>query len=143
MAGYDDPFAPMPKEWSQLPATVTLTVRYRHTQLGNDHQRLAFAEQFHSSLSVYGTRYLNLAELTRIDAYQPESDPARWWGHRLLTGRHPQLFTTVIGRSGPRSVWLALPLSELTGPVADTLRQVHHRLTTTTRPPVHERHRPP
>jgi hypothetical protein len=142
MAGYDDPFAPMPKEWWQLPATVHLMVRYRYAQLGDDHQRLAFAEQFHSSLSVYGTRYLNLAELTRIDAYNPETDPARWHSYRLLTGRHPGLFTTVIGRSGPQSVWLALPLSELSGPVADTLRQVHHRLTTPTRPPpVHERHR--
>ena len=143
MTGSEDPFAPMPEQWWQLPATVTLVVRYRHTQLGDEYRRLAFAEQFNSALSVYGARYLNLAELTRIDAYQPETDPARWWGHRMLTGRHPQLFTTVIGRSGPRSVWLALPLSELSGPVADTLRQVHHRLTTPTRPPVHERHRPP
>ena len=30
MAGFDDPFAPMPDAWWQLPATVTLVVRYRH-----------------------------------------------------------------------------------------------------------------
>jgi hypothetical protein len=84
-------------------------------------------------MSVYGTRYLDLdlAELTRVDAYQPDSDPPRWHNYRMLS-RHPRLFTTVIGRSGPQTVWLALPLSELTGPVADTLRQVHHRLTSPT-----------
>ena len=143
MAGYDDPFAPCPRRGGSCRPRSRLVVRYRHAQVGDGYRRLAFAEQFHSSLSVYGAHYLNLAELTRLDAYQPETDPARWWGHRMLTGRHLGLFTTVIGRSGPRSVWLALPLSELTGPVADTLRRVHHRLTTTTRPPVHERHRPP
>jgi hypothetical protein len=131
MAGFDDPFAPMPEAWWQLPATVHLVVRYRHAQLRDEYRRLAFAEQFHASLSVYGARYLDLAELTRIDAHQPESNPARWHKHRMLTGRHPRLFTTVIGRSGPWSVWLALPLSELTGQVADTLRQVHHRLAPT------------
>ena len=44
-------------------------VRYRYAQLGDEYRRLAFADEFHSALSVYGTRYLNLAELTRVDAY--------------------------------------------------------------------------
>ena len=132
MTGSEDPFAPMPDAWWQLPATVRLVVRYRHAQLGDEYRRLAFAQEFHASLSVYGARYLDLTELTRIDAYQPETDPPRWWGHRMLTSRHPGLFTTVIGRSGPQSMWLALPLSELTGPIADTLRQVHHRLASPT-----------
>ena len=83
-------------------------------------------------MSVYGARYLDLAELTRIDAYQPDSDPTRWHSYRMLTGRHPQLFTTVIGRAGPQSVWLALPLSQLTGPIADTLWQAHPRLASPT-----------
>jgi hypothetical protein len=121
----------MPDAWWQLPATVTLVVRYRHPQLGDEYRRLAFATEFHPALSVYGARYLNLTELTRIDAYQPSSDPTRWHNHRMLTSRHPGLFTTVIGRSGPQSVWLALPLSQLTGPIADTLRQAH-RLTSPT-----------
>jgi hypothetical protein len=129
MAGFDDPFAPMPDAWWQLPATVKLAVRYhRHAQLGDEYRRPAFGEQFHPALSVYGTRYLDLADLARIDAYQPETNPARRWGHRPLTCRHPAtMFATVIGHAGPRSVWLALPLQRLTGPTADTLREVHRR----------------
>jgi hypothetical protein len=52
-----------------------------------------------------------------------------WWGHQMLASRHPGLFTTVIGRSGPQSVWLALPLPWLTGALATRCGRSTKRLT--------------
>ena len=98
-------------------------------------RQLAIAEQFHPAGSGYGARYLNLAELTRIDAYQP-TDPSPLAQPPAADQPPPgPLFTTVIGRAAPRSVWLALPPQRLTGLITDTLRQVHHRLAA---PPDHQ-----
>ncbi len=98
--------------------------RTRHRREHPDLPQLAFGTEFQRLSDIYGQRYLELWDLTGHDAYQPQPTPQRL-AFEQLAAAHPQAFTTVVGRQGPRHVWLALPLSRLSDEIADAIIAAH------------------
>ena len=113
----------MPAAWWRVPDRIPLRVRYRHSRIPGL-PMVAFADEFHPSLSVYGPRYLDLSGLTQFNARRPEPTPQRRAFDTLLVA-FPDTFHTVIGRDGPGAVWLALRLTRLSDRIADTLLDIN------------------
>lgn len=81
---------------------------------------------------MYGPRYLDLSHFTHWDAYRPADTHAYRSTFDALQQAHPDTFSTVIGRDGPGLIWLALRLTKLTDPIADTLLRLHDQTCPTT-----------
>lgn len=116
----------MPAAWWRLGGRIPLTVR-QHSSHIPGLPLLAYGPQFSGGvLSVVGARYLDLSHFTSWDAYRStETTSPRRTAFDALQHAHPDTFSTVIGRTGPAAVWLALRLTRLTDPIADTLLHVH------------------
>jgi hypothetical protein len=119
----------MPAAWWRLPADLTVLVRHRTGDLPHL-SRLAFADEFAPSRAVDGHAYVDLSPLTRWLLYLPAS--VRYRRRRAcyvdLATAFPEAFHTVISVHRPRAVWLALRLSRLDDPIADTLLTHHQHL---------------
>jgi hypothetical protein len=112
----------MPAAYWRLSEHLTVMVRYRSSRITTA-PLLAFADEFVRASPVYGARYLSLYRYTCHNAYLSEWSTARS-AFTSLVAAHPDTFTTVIGAGGPELVWLALRLTRLTDPVADTLAAI-------------------
>lgn len=122
-----------PQAWWRLGGRIPLTVR-EHTGRIPGLPLFAYGPEFSGTvLSVYGPRYLDLAHFTTWNAYRPDQPSPYRAAFAALQTAHPDTFSTVIGhqllhmvrRDGPNTVWLALRLTRLTDPIADTLVRVH------------------
>jgi hypothetical protein len=115
----------MPAVWWRLAGRIPLTVRLHSSDIPGL-PLLAFGPQFSGGvLSFYGPRYLDLSHFTHWDAYRPQDTTPERRAFDALHEAHPDMFSTVIGRTGPDTVWLALRLTRLNETIADTLVRVH------------------
>lgn len=115
----------MPAAWWRLAGRIPLTVRQLSSHIPGL-PLLAYGPQFSGGvLSVFGPRYLDLSHFTYWDAYRPAATSPERAAFDALHAAHPDTFSTVIGRTGPGAVWLALRLTRLTDPITDTLLRVH------------------
>lgn len=112
----------MPDAFWHLSDLITVQIRIRTSRIPTA-PLLAFANEFYRVTDVLGARYLSLWRYTDHNAYLPHPTPGGEVFDRLVAA-HPDTFTTVIGGAGPSAVWLALRLTCLSDPVAETLRQV-------------------
>src|SRR5262245_13207711 len=102
-----------------MPDDIRLQVRIR----GSAHPDVVFTGDFYDSLSAFGPLYVNLAHLTRWDAYypvHPGEAPTRT-AYQALVGAFPNLFTTVHHTHQPGTVSLKLRLHRLSQPVAEAI----------------------
>jgi hypothetical protein len=109
----------MPAAYWPICELVTVVIRVHSSRIPTA-PLLAVATEFQRASNSYGPRYLSLYRSTCFDAYDPHPSPARD-AHDTVGAAHPNTFTTVIGASGPRDVWLALRLTRLTDALAATI----------------------
>jgi hypothetical protein len=111
----------MPPAWWRMPDDIRLRVRVRVSQIPD----FLSTGDLDASLSVDGPLYIDLTHLTVWDTYQPGQRPTRT-AYRALTGRFPDLFTTVHHAHHPGTVSLALRLHRRTDPVAAAILAQRH-----------------
>jgi hypothetical protein len=115
----------MPAAWWRIAGRIPLTVRLRTSHIPGL-PLLAYGPQFSGGvLSFYGPHYLDLSHFTHWDAYRPQDTSLQRRAFDALHAAHPDMFSTVIGRTGPDAVWLALRLTRLNETIADTILRVH------------------
>lgn len=109
----------MPTVWWRLADVVPLVVRHRSSRIPGL-ALVAFSDESHRP-GVTGPLYLNLSRWTTCDPYHPQATAAALRTLNALRAAYPDTFSTVISTGPARAVWLALRLTRLRDPIADTL----------------------